>query len=453
MQSGRAAVCIGSRALAATAIAGLLVAFGPTPTSADIATSTGGDITQAIAFRTAFGLNASPTYVARLLAEGGNNAEWGVPLTADEAADLDHRASVAREKVAVEGDLELDPAFAGLYTDQVRGGVIVVRLTRITDATLSTISKEMPLDAKWEIEPATFTMAELEAKQDDISASHDELSDSGVKVSWVSVDPIKNRVHVGIDPYDPKTAAALTQKFGPMVDVAFEPMAEETACTTRDACDAPFRGGVHISSSPSPFTTVNCTSGFMSRRLSGGVAGEWYMMTAGHCISNAGGLDQTWKEGSAEEPVGRSGSFAWANNISADVGVIKVTTIDFPTNYVYGDIYIDTITTSVAGSGQAVGDPICRGAWKSNWTCGTVSSTNHDVTLSGSPGYTIHHQWSANFGGQTGDSGAPMIISAHNAMGIMSTVTGSTSNYGVMDYIFTQIAYRPCYTQYSNPCG
>jgi len=252
-------------------------------------------------------------------------------------------------------------------------------------------------------------------------------------------------------------AQSIAQRFGPTVLVDAEAAPAATACTSRDACSAPWRAGVWISHNYPFDPVINCTSGFVARPTTGATSGHFFMMTAGHCIWDAGGSGKNWWQGTSANIGNATSTWEYWNYANVDAGIIAITSAQFPTNWAYGNTATDTITGSISSSFQDVGDPVCRAGWAFwkatgvGYQCNTVVATDQTVHDTRHDFY-IHHQWQGWLTSKDGDSGGP-VMSGHDALGIAAYAAGNSTWYSPIDWISRELGYRPCYTTYSNPCG
>ena len=173
---------------------------------------------RAIAFRKEFGLASDLATVRRVAGDPSNSLEFGVPLAPEEVAELLRRQEVASQREPLIAALAKDPRFGGLYVVQAEGGRIHIRVTRSDAALADLVESLLPPGGSYVFEPAEFTMAELTTVRLDIEADFNSLrAEFGVK--HLGVDPVANRVEIGIHPYSEKVAADLVDRYGQQVRV------------------------------------------------------------------------------------------------------------------------------------------------------------------------------------------------------------------------------------------
>ncbi|MGH7348167.1 MAG: trypsin-like serine protease, partial [Candidatus Rokuibacteriota bacterium] len=143
------------------------------------------------------------------------------------------------------------------------------------------------------------------------------------------------------------------------------------------------------------------------------------------------------------------GGFCYANGCDADAAVIKMSAIDFPTNYVLASNlrlidHIDTIAE------QLIGYLACRaGAASNNYLCGETTQRDFTAPVGG---VNIDHLWRMSRSVIKGDSGGPVMHDTH-AQGIISAKDGTTTLYSTIDWFRITIGYVPCISSYANPCN
>jgi hypothetical protein len=152
-------------------------------------------IIEAIETRDAFGLRSDPDYVAQSLVDplGFPHLYEGLPLTAEEHADMVHRLEVQRQLFIPSGR----PDYAGAYIDQRRGGIPVFLFTEVDDEIEATLQRLMP-GIEFEIHQVGVSLDELTRLKERISSAREELWQEGIELVSVSVHVVANRVEVGV---------------------------------------------------------------------------------------------------------------------------------------------------------------------------------------------------------------------------------------------------------------
>jgi hypothetical protein len=413
-------------------------------------------LAEAISFREEFGLETAEGAVVSAASDPDASVEFGVPLTPAEARDLHGRAEREGQLSSLKEALNAMPSYAGLYIDQPRGGVIVVSVTGNTGETAELATKLRPDGAIVEVRSVPYSRADLGVLRDRVKGDLPTLQRTSA-VNFLAVDVRKNRVVIGLDPFDATVAASLTAAYGDAVEVIEQPLSYTMACNSRTDCPSPsFKGGLVITHNVSGSSSIACTSGFGSRKTTGGLANHWYMLTAGHCIFHGDGTGKSWLHNGI--PAGISRAYQYCDHCSADIGVIEYNNWDTPTNDVYGTSKTDIkpITIRRSNANQDLGNAVCRsGAASNNYSCGTISGVDVDVLVA-DPTDGIarwaNHQWQMSKGLVQGDSGAPVMYSSI-AFGVAASGNSSHTNYGTLDFINGSVGYLACISAVSNPCN
>jgi hypothetical protein len=408
------------------------------------------DLSQAIAFRTQFGLDADPSFAQTVASNPEASSALGIPLLPEEIADLDARDAAVAAIGPLIGLLEADPTYAGIYVDQSKGGRFVVSTTGSGKAAAAAIASALPKGATAQIVNVAHSMADLKAAMDRVTAEDAGLSHrAGLSAEWI--DPKANRVHIGIDPFNEDVANGLALEFGNLVDVSYVARESNLACNSRHDCGDPPKGGIEIDHNNSPTDAVACTSGFPAGKISGAIANHWYMLTAGHCLYFGDGIGRSWMHHAISFGVSRA--FSYCDGCSSDSGIIEMNVWDTPTNLVMAGGVNDQrgITSIRHNSEQVLGAGACRAGQKSdNYVCGQIDRVDARIQTIGRDGIARWqpHSWHLNVSSQEGDSGGPIMYGTA-AMGL---VMSGTTSYSTLDWAAADLGYKPCITEYFNPC-
>ena len=203
----------------------------------------------------------------------------------------------------------------------------------------------------------------------------------------------------------PTRAPAVSQAPAP-------PAAEGVGCASTRACTTGSGGALIVT------TRNSCTAGLPVRSN----AGLWYLMTAGHCVAQAGGA--TWRQGGVAIGVGTRWEYGGRGTEGAagtsDIGVIKLRRASRSQVVVVsgGRTHIQRI---VAARDARTGERVCVTAGRTGVTrCGTVVQPTTSLSYA-SPGLaarTIRNL--ALVKGicvNPGDSGSP-VYAGSSAVGI-----------------------------------
>ena len=247
----------------------------------------GASVEAAADARASLGLDADLTLVAELRGSANDvgTAEWGIPMTADEAeaVDLAGRMAFADQiDQDVRPWLESLPTFAGLYFDQINGGSLTVLLTQSSDdvaAKLDALVGEASFEVH--VRTATHSTAELmDALHEVPEVLKEAGSEVGILSSSLNVD--QNSITLGFaEGTMPGEAIqrSIAQLLG--VDVQFETSVDAVPahCTVnRDHCHNPMKAGVLIKNGNNRL----CTMGSHILRSNG----DRQFVTSGHCGYN-----------------------------------------------------------------------------------------------------------------------------------------------------------------------
>jgi hypothetical protein len=113
--------------------------------------------------------------------------------------------------------LKNDPRYGGIYI--ACGDTIVIGVTRDAEEITQLISPDIPPGAKVEVNVVEFSWNDLSRVKDAVDASLQAMLDEGLPVNANGIDPVSNRVEVGIKPYTDQAAESLRARFGPEIKV------------------------------------------------------------------------------------------------------------------------------------------------------------------------------------------------------------------------------------------
>jgi hypothetical protein len=429
------------------------------PRSSLLAADDAGGSDAATRFRQQFGLRADRDYVDSSTRDSKSfpNLDWGIPLSEDEAADLQSRLSIQDGLRDAIEFAAAEPSYAGTYLDQLRGGLPVFLFTDVAATDRVQLAAKIKVPTEIAIAPAKWTLEELMATKRTVAKSRESLRTAGVNVTSVSIDIEANVVEVSVIDADSRAEAAISELApGTVVVDGTLPLADACSITS---CLPPtgIIGGLEIVQTGSSI----CTSGYVGRRAD--VSGSpKVLVTAGHCI-RGGAL--AWHH--AGTTIGTAFTTnGWYDGSWADVGAILLDSDSKPTTYDQNLYNPDTgklVTWSGFGDEtvQIQGAQVCRigwGSWSTNHDasdplrnhytglqCGTITryDTDSDGTTDGNSkscvGSTCHwisHMKIVSFDSTGGDSGgtifAPTTGTTTKIYGthVHSQADSSTSNRG-----------------------
>ena len=177
------------------------------------------DLAKSIRFRTAFGLRADAGWIQSVAADprsADGTSMYGVPLSADEVADLVARIGASKDIAPViqQYGSTVPDDWAGLFIDQEQGGIVVARFRANVDEHRRALSALLPADAGFEVRPTHWTEAELEAFIDVVTEDADWFPTIGTRLYTAEIDVIDNVVDVRFTGIDPSAAGEIEAHFG-----------------------------------------------------------------------------------------------------------------------------------------------------------------------------------------------------------------------------------------------
>ena len=348
----------------------------------------------------AFAQSDSPPGAALLQDAASYAARFGVDV--DEAV---HRLRLQREIGDLDAVLTTEErgTFAGLWIEHEPHYRVVVRFTDPAgEQRLRTRIAGGPLAALVDTKPARWTVAELEAQQQEIRSASQR---AGVKANS-DINVVENRVELQV--VDPQEMhAALVSK-----RVAIPPAVEITRVDALAVPQSLLGGGSPLSTCTAGFTVV--TSNYEAGPL-----------TAGHCS------DQQSFEG-VSLPFR-----AQAVGGSADVQWHSACRIASPTNGFYSGIDFRAVERTRSRYNQPLGQFLCKYGKATGRTCGVLDSKYYDPGSGFNSTFMLVKGGSVNLS-EEGDSGGPWFVEL-DAYGIQSGApNGGMSNdayYMAIDYV------------------
>jgi hypothetical protein len=318
--------------------------------------------------RRSAGLEYGPSTITASVSDPAYRcSEFGILMTDAERAEfarvLDAQGELSSLAVEVSGD----PSFAGAY---LQGSTLTIAST---DGRLGELLR--PVHGLARRTKVNHTWADLQRLAKEIDT---DTLEGQVVATRVSVNPMTNKVDVGVSGSVEEARKLLFARYGAMVAVHDEPLTDDSFLCNVNDCGT--KGGLTADhSSPS----AGCTTGFVVQAKKGW-SGTWsrYMMTAGHCIDNAGGVGNSnpWKNGvGATWGTSRAQDFwshecgFWIKCISNDIGLFAVGATTSPRHrYVIGtsDVPINHATKSAS---QLVGQIVYRHGRSSALDSGAIN--------------------------------------------------------------------------------
>jgi hypothetical protein len=403
-----------SRLTLVSVVVSLVLTGAPTVRAGD------SDIGAALQFRELFGLSTSKELVYRLAADpGAVYPDQPIPLTVEEKADLDRRQYVQEHKQELlKFGLAHPSLWGGLWTDQRRGGILVIELTDVADAWRQKLEDLAPTGASLELQSVARSIAELKTIQAAIENDWREVESLGISVYAVGISVPTNQVRASVSAVTPSAQSWFDTRYGPGV-VSLEAVEEPgfTSCSSRTNCPGPpLRGGISGS--------FGCSIAFVANK--GGAT--HYMYTAGHCANNG----SSWYHSS--KYLGTMRDDSTYSNSTADAALIGPIASADISRWVYNTSSSVAVVTSIQQYWEdSVGDRVCLSAkMASAIRCGTIVDTSLDIEIQ--PGVVLREQRRANYAWQFGDSGGA-VLNGSKAMGIQSGYVGSNATYSQIGHV------------------
>ncbi len=356
-----------------------------------------------------------------LVREAANSASYddetyGIPLNADETAELLRRAAIQWEVGNVVEQARKKPSFGGAYLDQLAGGMPVFLFTEVTANDVSDLTDALPDGTEFRLQLVERSEADLFALQQRVNVRWRELEREGIDVNSTGIDDMRNAVVVGVGGLTDEAARDLETEFGPGIIVRDQATPVADACNSVHDC-RPIKGGLEIFALP---TEGECTSGYIVRRISNA---KLYQLTAGHCFGGNGGLDVKWGHNLNIDPdvaaFGWSKVSTWLAGASrdADVGLTSISADEEPTNkneiYVGGGVVHKVVSYTPASSQVQNGVALMFGQTSGDKT-GTILLRNvaNDSPLPNGQKMVVLKTMEVSFNPDLGDSGGPVFYPA-----------------------------------------
>lgn len=251
------------------------LAESPARAQASVQTSDSTTQLRAQILRREFGLRSDAPYVAAINHSGSfGHAPLGIPLTASETVDLDHRDRITLFLPAATTALTKHHDYAGLWIDQQDGGTVVVQGTK---GPLDSVARQsIPLDYRIRFTHVDNT---LEALDKIVASVLSELRANLSLSTYLdssSIDTKNNKVSLVINPSAPATLDATLRRQYPasLVTITRDKTAPHLS-SDRNVLSGRLVGGewVNTDTGACTLTIANAT----------GTDGHRFAVTAGHC--------------------------------------------------------------------------------------------------------------------------------------------------------------------------
>lgn len=396
-------------------------------------------IAEQVRRRTDLGLRHDPAFIVMLQHEPAANAtalRFGAVLQPREAAIAGRRDIAAQRLGSAVAMLrrQYGNTFAGAYLDPATGSAHLLMVQRDERLRLD-VEKALGADTPVVLEPATFTLTELDQVRAPLARQFTRLADSQGVVS-LAIDIRRNRVALGVTGKGQASATRTwLQEHYPTVARAVTINLTEKILAT-DGCGGcstdglPYKAGQQIVSNVQPNGYYyTCTAGFGVHRT--GVFPNpttYYQTSAGHC----GPSGSIWSHYFYTE--GTASSVHVSGNNDSELLTLQPQTAH--SNLIFSNGSTISVTSSTAQSGYALGQTFCFFGERSGYEkCGNVTNTSYmlrECESAAGPCYDISDTVEGNNPALQGDSGGP-VFSGGRAMGL-TTAASTSSSY------FTKIA-------------
>lgn len=348
-------------------------------------------------------------------------------------------AGIAEQLESSEGK-----SYAGVWFDNESGEFVVPTVPGANPESISASLAGSDLAGDFRTEPVKSSWDELQAAQKRLNGTLSALIEEGLV--GTSLDPRANAVVIELaagangSQRTKIQAAARGESVKAEVRESQEHqlgISAEACQTKAAACDAPMRGGVDITPKGG-LRGSGCTAGFKGI---GDTYGSRFMLTAGHCIAEAGGAtnwDSFTVAPEARQPLGQVSAYSFPTHDYAAINA-NGTTWDKPSwPTIVGYWGVNQEYPISYESTSYVGEYVCHVGQQSGLSCGAVTGVHLTEPVEDSAGHLLGYvnnmtkfEHMCAIGG---DSGGPVFAASGNvALGIYS---GSDKPKGALE---------PCY--------
>lgn len=364
------------------------------------------DYADDLRFREEFGLTTEIAAVSAIVPSAESEAAFGVPLTAEELADLERRVAAEPAIAQLQAHLRKTPSFAGLYIDQAAGGVVDIAFTDDPSLHADMLASQA-VGLPTRTRQAALSEADLLKLNDLVAYDREALADLGIQANEVYPDIRANVVMVGVEPLTPAVVQTLHKRYGEAIEVYAASPAELTVCTDRNNCPGPpLRGGLQL-------YDPGCTTAFL-----GVYSGYHVILSAGHCANLVpGGHIYQHPNNTAIGNIGTMLKETYYTGSKADAMVIRIQSAYASNRVYYTPSSWFGMATTQTTSQEVIGQAVCQSSRVSGYTCGTLYAKGFSIIYE--DGTTLYDQRSATYTVNDGDSGGPVFYT-NQARGVQS---------------------------------
>lgn len=179
------------------------------------------DLAEAIRFRGGFGFRTDEAWIRAVAADPASargQAEFGVPLTPEEFAEIVRRSQTSDviKQVVIPYGLANPEDWAGAWIDHQHGGRFVVQFSGQIEKHRAALHAKISPDANFEVRAVEFSLAELRELDATMMDPANEAWLGTIPARLLGYGPSEptNRYHVKISSANPNAAALIEQHFG-----------------------------------------------------------------------------------------------------------------------------------------------------------------------------------------------------------------------------------------------
>jgi hypothetical protein len=390
-------------AVGATALIGLTASPTEAATPAAVADIPQSDYDIQVRLRQEFGFDSSASHIAEVNAGNYSRDRLGIPLTADEDADMARRAELSPIIQKIDTLLEPTGLYGGGWIDNKAGGQVVVAYVGDLPSTVrATVTSLVGL-------LATTTFKTVKQSADSLYALESDIANSGLSAELAfegsGVDLVNSTVTVDLSPDSPQKAEEiLSARYGDKITVSRDDEDTRKGDLSREFNSGPLYGGQWISAGN------RCTDGYSNVRDS---VGRYYTITAGHCWPNGTVIRQG--SSSSNRAIGNTSSSTGRSGVVTNCDCLVIGEIPSGTGTEQTRVNNNNLFRFTQSGNAVIGDAVCQAGANFAETngfqaCGQVTARGQTRVINAPGGGTfeIRDQIKASYGRMTGDSGAPV---------------------------------------------
>lgn len=382
--------------------------------------SGGADLTDALRFRSEFGLDTDLGYVELLDSTTAPSAEFGIALSSDEEALMERRGAIPAELGKIRAYRASHPDIWGgawlSYPTELAAGYSLrlnVAVTGDPGTVESDLKGDVPYDVELVVTTVKHTELDLNTVVDRVSQDGSWFKSIGTTYESASTRFPDDVVEIAVSDAASPLVSAIQARYGTdLVRVVQGDPVEGDSCT-RTTCGPPWKGGLKIYRS----STIWCTSGYVVNHYDPHLGEYIYaLLTAGHCG------DGTWRLGSGSGTViGTTSANYFGPGSAADAQIIPIALANSSNIILSGTASCNpcsqvSIVAREGATTDFVGETVCNNGAYSGIKCGSITSTNWNFYFTDC-GCTLPRMRQATYMRHAGDSGGPVTTPGNTAEG------------------------------------